>query len=50
MAELISAGWVSHNRVEPWTSANSSVTVPVGSPVTASSLHSVGLMLVSMQF
>ena len=30
-AAVIASGWVSHNRVEPSTSASSSVTVPVGS-------------------
>lgn len=30
-AAAICSGWVSHNRVEPSTSASSSVTVPVGS-------------------
>ena len=30
-ATVMSSGWVSHNRVEPSTSANSNVTVPVGS-------------------
>ena len=30
MAAVISSGWVSHSRVEPSTSASSSVTVPVG--------------------
>src|SRR6187551_2698622 len=33
---VISAGWVSHSRVEPSTSARSSVAIPVGkSPLTA---------------
>ena len=49
MAAVISSGCVSHSRVEPSTSANSSVTVPVGSPLTARSLHSVALMLTSMR-
>ena len=41
MAAVISSGWVSHSRVEPSTSASSSVTVPVGkSPLTPSSLQS----------
>ena len=30
-AAVICSGWVSHSRVEPSTSASSSVTVPVGS-------------------
>ena len=30
MAAVISSGWVSHSRVEPSTSPNSNVTVPVG--------------------
>ncbi len=49
MAAVISSGCVSHSRVEPSTSAKSSVTVPVGSPLTARSLHSVALMLASMR-
>ena len=58
MAAVISSGWVSHSRVEPSTSANSNVTVPVGnSPLTPSSLQStsgisargsISLMLASM--
>ena len=53
------SGWVSHSRVEPSTSANSNVTVPVGkSPLTPSSLQStsgasargsISLMLASMR-
>ena len=53
------SGWVSHSRVEPSTSANSSVTVPVGkSPLTPRSLQStsgasargsISLMLASMR-
>src|SRR5882724_9062373 len=49
IAAVISFGCVSHNRVDPSTSANSNVTVPVGSSLTASSLHSVALMLASMR-
>src|SRR5271165_3859432 len=59
MAGVISSGWVSHSRVEPSTSANSNVTVPVGkSPLTASSLQStsgvstrgsISLMLASLR-
>jgi len=36
---VISSGWLCHNRVEPSTSATSSVTVPVGSSLTPSSLQ-----------
>ncbi len=53
------SGWVSHSRVEPSTSANSNVTVPVGKrPLTPSSLQStsgvsargsISLMLASMR-
>jgi hypothetical protein len=47
---VISSGWVSHSRVEPSTSANSNVTVPVGKrPLTPSSLQSISLMLASMR-
>ena len=59
MAAVIWSGWVSHSRVEPSTSANSNVTVPVGnSPLTRSSLQStrgvsargsISLMLASMR-
>jgi hypothetical protein len=59
MAAVICSGWVSHSRVEPSTSANSNVTVPVGkSPLTPRSLQStsgasargsMSLMLTSMQ-
>src|ERR1700733_1899833 len=59
MAVVISSGWVSQSRVEPSTSANSNVTVPVGNrPLTSSSLQStsgvsargsISLMLASMQ-
>ena len=59
IAAVISSGWVSHSRVEPSTSANSSVTVPVGkSPLTPRSLQStsgasargsISLMLTSMR-
>src|SRR5882757_2497860 len=49
IAAVISSGWLSHSRVEPSTSAKSNVTVPVGSPLTASPLHSVALMLTSMR-
>src|ERR1700739_218457 len=54
----ISFGWVCHSRVELLTSAKSNVTVPVGSPLTPSSLHStsgasargsIWLMLASMR-
>ncbi len=58
MAAAISWGWASQSRVEPSTSANSNVTVPVGnSPLTSSSLQStsgisargsISLMLASM--
>jgi hypothetical protein len=55
IAAPISSGWVSHNRVEPSTSASSNVTVPVGSPLTPRSLQFTGgasargsLMLVSV--
>ena len=58
MAAVISFGWVSQSLVEPSTSANSNVTVPVGnSPLTLSSLQStsgvsargsISLMLASM--
>ena len=56
-AAVISSGWVSHSRVEPSTSASSSVTVPVGSSLTPNSLQftggvsargSISLMLASM--
>ena len=43
-AAVISSGWVSHNRVEPSTSASSSVTVPVGSSPTPNSLQFTGGM------
>src|SRR5271156_5617239 len=59
IAAVISSGWFSHSRVEPSTSANSNVTVPVGkSPLTPSSLQStsgasargsMSLMLASMR-
>src|SRR6201987_964464 len=59
MAVVITSGWVSHSRVEPSTSANSNVTVPVGNnPLTSSSLQSIrgvsargsiSLMLASMR-
>ena len=59
IAAVISSGWVSHSRVEPSTSANSNVTVPVGkSPLTPRSLQStsgasargsISLMLASMR-
>ena len=46
MAPVIASGWLSHNCVEPSTSASSSVTVPVGSSSAMStSLHSVALMV-----
>ncbi len=49
-AAAISSAWVSHSRVEPSTSASSSVTVPVGSSFTCRSLHASGaLMLASMR-
>src|SRR4029077_20207751 len=58
IAAVISSGWVCPSRVEPSTSANSSVTVPVGkSPLTPNSLQftsgastrgSISLMLASM--
>jgi hypothetical protein len=41
IAVVIWSGWLSHSLVEPSTSANSNVTVPVGnSPLTLSSLQS----------
>ena len=41
IAAVISSGWVSHSRVDPSTSASSSVAIPVGkSPLTPSSLQS----------
>jgi hypothetical protein len=58
IAAVISSGWVSHSRVEPSTSAKSSVTVPVGkSPLTPRSLQftsavshgSISLMLASVR-
>src|SRR5271157_6060202 len=59
IAAVITSAWVSHSRVEPSTSANSNVTVPVGnSPLTPSSLQStngastrgsISLMLASMR-
>src|SRR5262249_44127610 len=49
IAAFISPGWLSHKRVDPSTSARSNVTVPVGSPLTPSSLHSIALMLTSMR-
>src|ERR1700683_531974 len=59
MAVVISSGWVSHSRVEPSTSSNSNVTIPVvNSPRTLSSLQStsgasarrsISLMLASMR-
>jgi hypothetical protein len=60
IAAVISSGWVSHSRVEPSTSASSSVTVPVGkNPLTPRSLQStsgasargsMSLMLTSMRW
>src|SRR5271168_2218016 len=50
--------WLSHNRVEPSTSASSNVTVPVGSSLTLCSLQSssgvsdgasIPIMLASMR-
>jgi hypothetical protein len=39
-AAVISSGWASHSRVEPSTSASSSVAIPVGSsPLTPRSLQ-----------
>src|SRR5271166_6223520 len=59
MAAVISSGWASHSRVEPSTSANSNVTVPVcNRPLTSSWLQSIrgvsargsiSLMLASMR-
>ncbi len=58
IAAVIASGWVSQSWVEPSTSASSSDTVPVGSPLTAEaiplltsagSLHSSWLMLASMR-
>src|ERR1700738_3898984 len=39
IAAVICSGWGSHSRVEPSTSASSSVTVPVGSSLTPNSLQ-----------
>ena len=57
-AAVFASGWVCHSRVEPSTSASSSVTVPVGSNSLTprslqfnggvSALGSVALMLASM--
>jgi len=48
-ASAMATGSASHKRVEPSTSASSSVTVPVGSnSLTPNSLQSVSLMLASL--
>jgi hypothetical protein len=51
-AAFMVSGWVSHNRVEPSTSASSNVTVPVGSSLMTASrsglFQLVSLMLASM--
>ena len=49
LSEVVASGWVSHNRVEPSTSASSNVTVPVGSAPMSMPVQLVSLMLASMR-